>query len=38
MALNIAWFDSSTDDISAKMAQLRKQLSPRGDVVSEAGK
>lgn len=38
MALNIAWFDSSRDDISAKMAQLRKQLSPRGDVVSEAGK
>jgi len=38
MALNITWFDSSRDDISAKMTQLRKRLSPRGDIVSEAGK
>lgn len=37
MALNIPWFDSSRDDISVQMAQLRKKLSPRGDVVSEAG-
>ena len=37
MALNISWFDSSKDDISAQMTQLRKLLSPRGDVVSEAG-
>lgn len=37
MALNIPWFDSSKDDISAQMAQLRKLLSPRGDVVSAAG-
>ncbi len=38
MALNISWFDSSRDDISARMATLRKLLSPRGDVVSEAGR
>ncbi|MDO4630324.1 MAG: histidinol dehydrogenase [Planctomycetia bacterium] len=37
MALNISWFDSSRDDISAQMTALRKLLSPRGDVVSEAG-
>lgn len=37
MALNISWFDSARDDISAQMTALRKLLSPRGDVVSEAG-
>jgi len=36
--LNIAWFDSAKDDISAQMTQLRKMLSPKGDVVSEAGR
>ncbi len=37
MTLNISWFDSSQDDISASMTQLRKRLSPRGDIVSAAG-
>ena len=38
MALNMQWLDSSKDDISAGMKRLRKLLSPRGDVVSEAGR
>ncbi len=35
--LNITWIDSRRDDIRAAMALLRKRLSPRGDVVSQAG-
>lgn len=36
--LNILRIDSRRDDIRAAMAQLRERLSPRGNVVSEAGR
>ena len=36
--LNILRIDSRSDDIRAAMAELRRRLSPRGDVVSEAGR
>jgi len=37
-ALNIRRIDSSREDIRAAMAELRRRLSPEGDVVSEAGR
>ena len=37
-ALNIRRIDSRRDDIRAAMAELRRRLSPRGNVVSEAGR
>lgn len=36
--LKIAWIDSRRDDIRAEMARLREKLSPRGDIVSQAGR
>lgn len=36
--LNIRRIDSRRDDIVKAMAELREKLSPRGDVVSEAGR
>jgi histidinol dehydrogenase len=36
--LNIRRIDSRRDDIAKAMAELREKLSPRGDVVSEAGR
>lgn len=36
--LNITWIDSRRDDIRAAMALLRERLSPRGDIVSQAGR
>ncbi len=36
--LNIARIDSSRDDLSAALARIRAQLSPQGNVVSEAGR
>ena len=36
--LNIRRIDSRRDDIRAAMAELRQRLSPRGNVVSEAGR
>jgi len=37
-SLNIRRIDSRRDDIQAAMADLRNRLSPRGDVVSPAGR
>lgn len=37
-ALQIARFDSRRDDLHVAMAALRERLSPRGDIVSEAGR
>jgi histidinol dehydrogenase len=37
-ALNIRRIDSSREDIRAAMAELRRRLSPEGDIVSEAGR
>ncbi len=37
-ALKIRRIDTRRDDARAAIAELRKQLSPRGDVVSEAGR
>jgi len=36
--LNILRIDSRRDDIRAAMTELRRRLSPRGNVVSEAGR
>ena len=36
--LTITWIDSRSGDVDAKMAELRRKLSPRGDVVSPAGR
>jgi len=36
--LNILRIDSRRDDIRAAMAELRRRLSPQGNVVSEAGR
>ncbi len=36
--LNITRIDSSRDDLSAALARIRAQLSPQGNVVSEAGR
>jgi len=36
--LDIRRIDSRRDDIRAAMAELRRRLSPRGDIVSEAGR
>ena len=36
--LKITWIDSRRDDIRAEMARLREKLSPRGDIVSQAGR
>ena len=38
MKLNILHIDSRRDDIAAAMAELRRRLSPEGNVVSEAGR
>ncbi|MFO1096669.1 MAG: histidinol dehydrogenase, partial [Planctomycetaceae bacterium] len=38
MTLQIPTIDCSRDDARALFAQLREKLSPRGDVVSEAGR
>jgi histidinol dehydrogenase len=37
-ALNIRRIDSRREEIGAAMAELRRRLSPEGDVVSEAGR
>jgi len=37
-SLNIVRIDSRRDDVRAKMADLRRRLSPRGDVVSSEGR
>ncbi len=37
-SLNIRRIDSRRDDIRAAMLELRRRLSPRGDIVSEAGR
>ena len=36
--INILRIDSRRDDIVAAMAELRRRLSPEGNVVSEAGR
>ena len=36
--LAITWIDSREQNIDAKMAELRQKLSPRGDIVSAAGR
>jgi len=36
--LNILRIDSRREDVGAAMARLRRQLSPRGDVVSQEGR
>jgi len=36
--LNILRIDTSTDDVADALAALREKLSPRGDIVSEAGR
>ena len=36
--LAITWIDSSGQNVDAKMAELRQKLSPRGDIVSAAGR
>jgi len=36
--LNIARIDSTRDDLDAALARIRAQLSPQGNVVSEAGR
>jgi histidinol dehydrogenase len=36
--LNIAQIDTRRDDVSAALDALREKLSPRGDIVSEAGR
>ena len=36
--MNITRIDTRRDDIRAAMAELRRKLSPRGDVVSQAGR
>ena len=36
--LAITWIDSRSGEVDAKMAELRRKLSPRGDVVSPAGR
>lgn len=38
MPLTIPTIDCSTDNAAARLAELRRQLSPSGDVVSEAGR
>lgn len=38
MPLNIRRIDTSADDFRAALAELRRKLSPRGDVVSPAGR
>lgn len=37
MSLNIQTINTSNDDVQAALAELRRRLSPQGDVVSEAG-
>ena len=36
--LAITWIDSNEQNVDAKMAELRQKLSPRGDIVSAAGR
>ncbi|MCR9117894.1 MAG: histidinol dehydrogenase, partial [bacterium] len=36
--LSITRIDTRVDDADAEIAALREKLSPRGDIVSEAGK
>ena len=38
MTLTIPTIDCSTQDPTAALAELRRKLSPQGDIVSEAGK
>ena len=38
MSLRIRRIDARSDDLSAAVGELRARLSPRGDVVSEAGR
>lgn len=38
MSLNILRIDYRRDDVQAALDELRERLSPRGDIVSEAGK
>ncbi|MFI4873696.1 MAG: histidinol dehydrogenase [Blastopirellula sp. JB062] len=38
IALNIARIDARRDDVAAQLASLREKLSPRGNIVSEAGR
>lgn len=38
MQLNIQCIDTRRDDLDSALAALREKLSPRGDVVSEAGR
>ncbi len=38
MTLNIPRIDTRQDDVESALAALREKLSPRGDVVSEAGR
>ena len=38
MALNILHIDARRDDARAAVAELRRRLSPEGNVVSEAGR
>ncbi|MDO4550699.1 MAG: histidinol dehydrogenase [Planctomycetia bacterium] len=35
--MNIPWYDTSKDSISEQMSNLRRKLSPKGNVVSAAG-
>src|SRR5262249_61191273 len=37
-SLRIRRLDSRQDDLRLRLAELRRQLSPRGEVVSEAGR
>ncbi|MDR1958294.1 MAG: histidinol dehydrogenase [Planctomycetaceae bacterium] len=36
--LAITWIDSREENVGQKMAELREKLSPRGDIVSTAGR
>lgn len=36
--VRIPWFDTRKDDFQTGLAELRRKLSPRGDVVSDAGR
>ncbi len=36
--LRIRWIDATTTEATEEIARLRRQLSPRGDVVSESGR
>ncbi len=38
MTINIQRINTTSDDVSSALASLREKLSPRGDIVSEAGR